>query len=384
MTAVTPSDSLPFVEGDNNEILRVERITKHFAVRGGMLRGTPQPVRAVERVSFNLLEGETIGLVGESGCGKTTLGRMILRLVKPTSGRIFLDGEDVTEARGPALRKLRQAIQVVFQDPYASLDPRRTVESIISEPLVPVGVGRLERRRVARDLMERLGMNPGHGTRYPHQFSGGQRQRIGIARALSVKPRLLILDEPVSALDVSIQAQVLNLLEDLRSEYELSYVLISHDLSVVRHASDRVAVMYLGRLVEIGEHLQIFSAPRHPYTKSLFAGAPIPDPEIESRRERIVLIGDVPNPADPPSGCAFHPRCFRAREVASQLEPSESVEVDGEMLPATCVQASPRLEPSGVPSGWQACHFPLEAPESANAPDGRNHVQNIPEENVPE
>ena len=360
MSTSGSSMSLPFVGDPSDEILRVEGLTKHYTSRSGTFGGARQRVGAVEQVSFNLLDGETLGLVGESGCGKTTLSRMILRLIKPTSGRIFFEGKDVTEIGGAELRRMRQSVQVVFQDPYASLDPRRTVQYTIAEPLIPTGASRKERKQIAIDLMERLGMNPAHAHRYPHQFSGGQRQRIGIARALSVKPRLLILDEPVSALDVSIQAQVLNLLEDLRSDYDLSYILISHDLAVVRHASDRVAVMYLGRLVEVGERHQIFTAPRHPYTRSLLAGIPIADPKIERQRERIAPIGDVPNPADPPSGCTFHPRCSRVREIAGRLDSSEIVDVDGSMVPKRCNEAVPGLDPRGGPLGWSACHFSLD------------------------
>jgi oligopeptide transport system ATP-binding protein len=301
-------------------LLVVRDLRKYFPIKKGFWRRTAGHVKAVDGVSFDILPGEVLGLVGESGCGKTTTGRCILRLIEPSGGEIVFDGQDVIELDHGGLRRLRRQIQIVFQDPYSSLNPRMTVGSMLAEALKihHIAEGEAAQRRI-KELLELVGLFPEHAGRYPHEFSGGQRQRIGIARALSVNPRFIVCDEPVSALDVSIQAQILNLLQDLQKELDLTYLFIAHDLAVVEHISDRVAVMYLGKLMEMAESEELYENPLHPYTRVLLSAIPVPDPRVP--RERIVLEGDVPSPANPPSGCPFHPRCPIATAECAQVVP---------------------------------------------------------------
>jgi oligopeptide transport system ATP-binding protein len=303
-------------QAGDRPLLDVTDLRMYFPITSGIVFDRHVgDVKAVDGVSLSIRKGETVGLVGESGCGKSTVGRTILRLYKPTSGDIVFDGEPITHAKGSSLRSMRRRMQMIFQDPYASLNPRMTAAGIVSEPMEIHGVGtRSERRDRVRYLLGTVGLDPDYGDRYPHEFSGGQRQRIGVARALALHPDLIVADEPISALDVSIQAQIINLLEKLQGEFGLTYLFIAHDLSVVRHISDRVAVMYLGRLVETASSKELYGRPLHPYTVALLSAVPIPDPAIEGRRRRIILTGDVPSPSDPPPGCHFHTRCWlRAR-----------------------------------------------------------------------
>jgi oligopeptide/dipeptide ABC transporter ATP-binding protein len=322
----------------SDELMRIDDLVKYFPIKSGVVKRTVGHVHAVDGVSLTIRTGETLGLVGESGCGKTTLSRTILKLVEPTSGRIVFDGEDITTFKRRRMRPYRREMQIVFQDPYASLNPRLTVRNIVGEPLKIHGVGgRGEYKARVDELLRVVGLSPEHANRFPHEFSGGQRQRIGVARALALNPRLVVLDEPVSALDVSIRAQVINLLEHLQQELALTYLFVSHDLSVVRHVSDRVAVMYLGKIMESGSRQDIYERPTHPYTQALLSAVPIEHPSQRGKKARIVLTGDVPSPADPPSGCRFRTRCWKAQEICAEVEPP--------------------LEKRG-PGHVSACHFP--------------------------
>ncbi len=301
-------------------LLRVEGLKKYFPIRKGLLSRVSGHVKAVDDVSFYVNKGETLGIVGESGCGKSTTGRMLMRLLEPTEGKVFFDGKELTSISNDDMRKARREIQMVFQDPYASLNPRHTIEKILEEPLIVHGIGDSKsRKKKVRDFLEIVGLSSYHAKRYPHQFSGGQRQRIGIARALMTNPKLIIADEPVSALDVSIQAQVLNLMQDLQKELNLTYIFIAHDLGVVRHISDRVGVMYLGKMVEVAASEKLYDKPLHPYTQALLSAVPVPDPNFV--REQILIKGDIPSPSNPPSGCTFHTRCPFKMDVCTKIVP---------------------------------------------------------------
>lgn len=318
-------------------LLEVDNLVTHFPIRAGFFKRTVGWVKAVDGVSLSVQPNETLGIVGESGCGKTTLGRSILRLIEPTSGQVHVKGENILDANNSRLRELRREMQMVFQDPFASLNPRMPVHDLVSEPLQIHGTSVAEARDRAGEYLAAVGLLPEHGNRYPHEFSGGQRQRIGIARALTLEPDLIILDEPVSALDVSIQAQVINLLEDLQDRFDLTYLFIAHDLSVVRHISDRVVVMYLGKVAEVADRDDLYNMAAHPYTQALLSAIPVPDPTVEANRERIVLQGDLPSPANPPSGCRFRTRCPIAADKCANEEP-----------PLTQI----------APDHWVSCHFP--------------------------
>ena len=330
-TATTQSSATPAgSDSGTGPLLQVTDLVKNFPVRKtGIITRTIGQVQAVSGVSFDITAGETLGLVGESGCGKSTTGRAILQLQKPTSGSVRFDGKELTKLSSHAMRAVRRDLQIVFQDPYSSLNPRHTVGTIVGAPFrlqkVPTENGV---KRAVQDLLELVGLNPEHYNRYPHEFSGGQRQRIGIARALALEPRVIILDEPVSALDVSVQAGVVNLLEELQDRLGLSYLFIAHDLSVVRHISNRVAVMYLGKIVEMGDRDEVYERPSHPYTQALLSAVPVPDPKLERSRERIVLKGDVPSPVNPPSGCRFRTRCWKAQDICATEEPPLIVRTD--------------------------------------------------------
>jgi len=347
--------------GDN--LLEVQGLEKHFPImRGAFFKRKVGAVRAVDGINLAVKAGETLGLVGESGCGKSTTGRLMTRLLEPTGGKVILDGRDISHLSVASMRPLRREVQMIFQDPYSSLNPRHTVGSIVGAPLQVQNIKTAHgQKREVQRLLELVGLNPEHYNRYPHEFSGGQRQRIGIARALALQPKLIIADEPVSALDVSIQAQVVNLLDDLQREFNLTYVFIAHDLSVVRHISDRIAVMYLGKVVEIGDRNGLYVSPLHPYTFALLSAVPVPDPSRRDKasRERILLTGDVPSPIDPPSGCRFRTRCWKAQDLCAQEEP-----VLRELLPGQTV----------------ACHFPItdEERSSRGAQAARAAAAEIP------
>jgi len=341
--SVTVNERVPQIEAKAREpLIRLEGIKKYFPItRGILFQKHVGDVHAVDGVDLEVYPGETLGLVGETGCGKSTLARVVMRLFKPTEGKLYFEGQDISDLKGKELRELRRNLQMIFQDPFASLDPRKTVGTIISEPFrIHKTVPKDKIKGEVQELMELVGLNPEHYNRFPHAFSGGQRQRIGVARALALKPKVIVCDEPVSALDVSIQAQIINLLEDLQEELNLTYLFIAHDLSIVKHVSDRVAVMYLGRIVEMAPGDGLYLNPKHPYTGALLSAVPIPDPRLAAQKKRIILEGDVPSPIDPPSGCRFHPRCPRAQ------------------FP-TCREDDPQLE-SFHEGQVAACHFPLE------------------------
>jgi peptide/nickel transport system ATP-binding protein/oligopeptide transport system ATP-binding protein len=329
----------------SDALVEVRNVVKHFPItRGIIFQRQVGAVHAIDDVSFDVMRGETLGIVGETGCGKSTTARVVMRLLEPTSGTIRFDGRDITHVKGRQLKSLRREMQLIFQDPYSSLNPRKPVGAIIGEPFAIHGLepGRAQRRKAVQKLMEQVGLHPEHYNRYPHEFSGGQRQRIGVARALALRPKLVIADEPVSALDVSIQAQILNLLRDLQQQLGLTMILIAHDLSVVKHMCDRIAVMYLGKIVELADNEALYARPRHPYTGALLSAVPVPDPSIHRRRE--VPSGDVPSPTNPPPACRFHPRCPKVQEI--------------------CTQEEPPLEPKGQGT-VAACHFPLTQEEAA-------------------
>lgn len=327
-------------------LLRVEGLAKHFPIRKGLFGRQSAAVKAVDGIDFEVYPGETLGVVGESGCGKSTMGRLITRLIEPSAGKVEFDGRDITHLSMGKMRPMRRDVQMIFQDPYSSLNPRHTIGTIVSAPFRLQGVepeGGLKRH--VQELLQLVGLSPEHYNRYPHEFSGGQRQRIGIARALALRPKLVVADEPVSALDVSIQAQVVNLLDDLQDELGLTYVIIAHDLSVIRHVSDRIAVMYLGKIVELADRKSLYSAPMHPYTKALMSAVPVPDPRRRGvKSERILLTGDVPSPISPPSGCRFHTRCWKATEICKTQEP-----------PLIALKTGHQV----------ACHHPENAPDQA-------------------
>jgi len=343
MQPITPERTL----GEN--LVQAENIKVHFPITAGIFQRTVGRVRAVDDVTFEIRKGETLGLVGESGCGKSTTGRALIRLRELTEGTVRFDGVDLFSLKSDALRRMRRRMQIIFQDPYSSLNPRMTVGSIISEPIethkLASGKAKLER---VKELLSLVGLNPRYTNRYPHEFSGGQRQRIGVARALAVEPEFIVCDEPISALDVSIQAQVLNLLVELRAQFGLTYLFIAHDLSVVRHISDRVGVMYLGKLVELGPPSAIYETPAHPYTRALLSAVPIPDPKSERRRKRVILTGDVPSPANPPSGCRFHTRCWLYEKLGR---------------PENCRTEDPELR-TVQPDHRAACHYAEDAMQS--------------------
>jgi oligopeptide/dipeptide ABC transporter ATP-binding protein len=337
---ITSAESPLTATGAGEPLMQIRDLVKHFPIRKGLLQRQVGAVRAVDGVSFDVLRGETLGIVGESGCGKSTTARLLLRLIDPTSGSVTLDGEEIAHAKGARLKELRRGMQMIFQDPYSSLNPRKTVGTIIAEPFAihNLNKGEGERKRTVQDLMDRVGLNPEHYNRYPHEFSGGQRQRIGVARALALKPKVIVADEPVSALDVSIQAQILNLLRELQRELGITLIFIAHDLSVVRHMCDRIAVMYLGKIVELATNEQLYRHPRMPYTGALMSAVPVPQPRLAATKKRQILAGDVPSPSNPPPACRFHTRCWKAQEICRQNDPPLEAKEGGNIA---------------------ACHFPL-------------------------
>jgi peptide/nickel transport system ATP-binding protein/oligopeptide transport system ATP-binding protein len=340
-----PAATTPAPAGDN--LVEVRDLVKHFPItRGILFQKEVGAVRAVDGLTFDVKRGEALGIVGETGCGKSTTARLMNRLLQPTSGSIKINGEEIADLSRRQLKPMRREVQMIFQDPYSSLNPRKTVGAIISEPFIihNLNKGEGQRKRAVQDLMEQVGLNPEHYNRYPHEFSGGQRQRIGVARALALQPKMIIADEPVSALDVSIQAQILNLLRELQREYELTLVLISHDLSVVRHMCDRVAVMYLGKMVEIADSDVLYQHPQHPYTGALLSAVPVPDPALIQRKQRVIPGGDVPSPTNPPPACRFHTRCPKMQQICAEDEPALERKAEGNLA---------------------ACHFPLTDEEAA-------------------
>ena len=348
--AANQADSTKPAAGE--KIMEVDGLFKHFPIRAGFLQRQVGAVKAVDGISFDVIRGETLGIVGESGCGKSTTARLLLRLMDPTDGSIRFEGKEIAHIKGQELKALRREMQMIFQDPYSSLNPRKTVGSIISDPFVIHGMKKdaKERKAAVQELMDTVGLNPEHYNRYPHEFSGGQRQRIGVARALALRPKVIVADEPVSALDVSIQAQVLNLLRDLQRDLGITLIFIAHDLSVVRHMCDRVAVMYLGRIVELATSDQLYSHPRMPYTGALMSAVPVADPRLAAAKKRQVLAGDVPSPTNPPPGCRFHTRCWKAQEVCRAEDPPLEAKDGGNLA---------------------ACHFPLTRCRGARARPNR-------------
>jgi oligopeptide/dipeptide ABC transporter ATP-binding protein len=352
--SVAASEIVPGGSVPREKLMEVNNLVKHFPIHAGFFRRQVGAVQAVDGVSFDVYKGETLGLVGESGCGKSTTARLLLRLLDPTSGSIEFDGRQIATIKGAELKALRREMQMIFQDPYSSLNPRKTVGTIISDPFVIHGIKqtKTERKQAVQDLMDTVGLNPEHYNRYPHEFSGGQRQRIGVARAIALKPKVIVADEPVSALDVSIQAQVLNLLRDLQRDLGLTLIFIAHDLSVVRHMCDRVAVMYLGRIVELASSDNLYAHPRMPYTGALMSAVPVADPRLARAKKRQVLMGDVPSPTNPPPGCRFHTRCWKAQELCRTDDPPLEEKQGGNIA---------------------ACHFPLtDAEVLERVPSARN------------
>jgi oligopeptide/dipeptide ABC transporter ATP-binding protein len=352
--SVAASETSSNQAAPREKLMEVRDLYKHFPIHAGFFRRQVGAVKAVDGVSFDVMRGETLGLVGESGCGKSTTARLLLRLLDPTDGSITFDGREIATIKGAELKALRREMQMIFQDPYSSLNPRKTVGTIISDPFVIHGMQqtKAERKRAVQELMDTVGLNPEHYNRYPHEFSGGQRQRIGVARAIALKPKVIVADEPVSALDVSIQAQVLNLLRDLQRDLGLTLIFIAHDLSVVRHMCDRVAVMYLGRIVELASSDELYAHPRMPYTGALMSAVPVADPRLARAKKRQVLMGDVPSPTNPPPGCRFHTRCWKAQEICRTDSPPLEIKQGGNLA---------------------ACHFPLtDAEVLERVPSARN------------